>query len=103
MSPATKDEKLGMAWWNGLTARERRHILSQTETHVGKLNTSVAAAWELWKAGKITMSSASKNKAAQSLGRLGGKAKSPAKIAAARANGRKGGRPKKKQEQQESK
>lgn len=35
------------------------------------------------------------NKAAAALGRLGGKAKSAAKIAAARLNGKKGGRPKK--------
>jgi hypothetical protein len=34
-----------------------------------------------------------KNKAAQSLGRLGGKAKTEAKTEAARANGAKGGRP----------
>ena len=37
-----------------------------------------------------------KNPAAQSLGRLGGLAKSPAKTAAVRLNGKKGGRPKKK-------
>lgn len=36
-----------------------------------------------------------KNKAAQSLGRLGGKATSEAKAEAARKNGKKGGRPKK--------
>jgi len=35
------------------------------------------------------------NKAAQQLGRLGGKATSEAKAAAARANGKLGGRPKK--------
>ena len=35
------------------------------------------------------------NKAAQALGRLGGKAKSSAKAAAAKANGKRGGRPKK--------
>ena len=35
-----------------------------------------------------------KNKAAQSLGRLGGRAKSEAKTETARANGAKGGRPK---------
>jgi hypothetical protein len=35
------------------------------------------------------------NRAAQSLGRLGGKAKSAAKIAAAKENGKRGGRPKK--------
>lgn len=34
-------------------------------------------------------------KPAAALGKLGGKAKSPAKSAAARANGRKGGRPRK--------
>jgi hypothetical protein len=34
-----------------------------------------------------------KNKAAQSLGRLGGRAKSEAKAAASRTNGTKGGRP----------
>lgn len=33
------------------------------------------------------------NKAAQELGRIGGKSKSPAKTAASRANGAKGGRP----------
>jgi hypothetical protein len=37
-----------------------------------------------------------KNPAAQSLGRLGGLAKSAAKTAAVRANGKLGGRPKKK-------
>lgn len=36
-----------------------------------------------------------KNKAAQSLGRLGGMAKTKAKSEAARENGKKGGRPKK--------
>jgi hypothetical protein len=36
-----------------------------------------------------------KNEAAQLLGRLGGKVKSPAKIAASKANGKLGGRPKK--------
>lgn len=36
-----------------------------------------------------------KNPAAQSLGRLGGAAKSDAKAAAARRNGKRGGRPKK--------
>ena len=35
------------------------------------------------------------SQAAAALGRLGGKAKSPAKSASARANGRKGGRPRK--------
>lgn len=35
-----------------------------------------------------------KNKAAQALGRLGGKAKSEAKTETARANGKQGGRPK---------
>lgn len=35
-----------------------------------------------------------KNKAAQSLGKLGGQAKSPAKTKSSRANGAKGGRPK---------
>lgn len=35
------------------------------------------------------------SEAARALGRLGGASKSPAKIAAARANGRKGGRPRK--------
>lgn len=35
------------------------------------------------------------NKAAQQLGRLGGKKTSEAKAAAAKANGKKGGRPKK--------
>lgn len=38
--------------------------------------------------------SESKNKHAVELGRLGGKSRSRAKIAAARANGSKGGRPK---------
>lgn len=33
------------------------------------------------------------NKAAQELGRIGGKSKSPRKVAASRANGAKGGRP----------
>ncbi len=37
-----------------------------------------------------------KNPHAAALGKLGGKAKSPAKTATARANGRKGGRPKSK-------
>ena len=37
-----------------------------------------------------------KLKAAQQLGRLGGKSKSKAKAKAARENGKKGGRPKKK-------
>jgi hypothetical protein len=37
-----------------------------------------------------------KNPAAVSLGRLGGSAKTQAKIAAARSNGKKGGRPRKK-------
>lgn len=37
-----------------------------------------------------------KNPSAVALGKLGGKAKSPAKTATARANGRKGGRPKNK-------
>ena len=36
------------------------------------------------------------SQAAAALGKLGGKAKSPAKTATARANGRKGGRPKNK-------
>ena len=36
-----------------------------------------------------------KNPAAVTLGRLGGKAKTPAKSAAARRNGKKGGRPRK--------
>lgn len=36
----------------------------------------------------------SKNRAAASLGKKGGLAKSPAKTATAQANGRKGGRPK---------
>ena len=35
------------------------------------------------------------NRAAQSLGRLGGKSKSAAKAAAAKENGKRGGRPKK--------
>lgn len=38
------------------------------------------------------------NRAAQALGRLGGKAQSEAKAAAARSNGAKGGRPKKKKD-----
>lgn len=36
------------------------------------------------------------NRAAQQLGRIGGKAKSAAKSAAAKENGKRGGRPKKK-------
>jgi len=36
-----------------------------------------------------------KNRAAASLGKKGGQAKSPAKTAAAQANGKKGGRPRK--------
>jgi hypothetical protein len=36
-----------------------------------------------------------KNKAAASLGKKGGRAKSPAKTAAVRENGKKGGRPRK--------
>lgn len=35
------------------------------------------------------------NKHAQALGKLGGKSKSPAKIAASKENGKKGGHPKK--------
>lgn len=38
-----------------------------------------------------------KHPAAVALGTLGGSAKSPAKAAAARANGRKGGRPRKRE------
>ena len=38
------------------------------------------------------------NRAAQMLGRLGGSAKTAAKIAAAKENGKKGGRPKKKKD-----
>lgn len=41
------------------------------------------------------MSQPKKNPHAQALGKLGGKASSAAKAAAARANGAKGGRPKK--------
>jgi hypothetical protein len=37
----------------------------------------------------------SKNRAAASLGKKGGRAKSPAKTAAVRENGKKGGRPRK--------
>lgn len=39
------------------------------------------------------MKTTNKNQAAVALGKLGGKAKSPAKAQSARANGRKGGRP----------
>jgi hypothetical protein len=44
-----------------------------------------------------------KNKAAQSLGRLGGKAKSDRKAEAARVNGKKGGRPRKQKKEEEGK
>lgn len=43
------------------------------------------------------MTTATKNPAAVTLGRLGGRAKSAAKAEAARRNGKLGGRPKKKQ------
>ena len=41
------------------------------------------------------MTTPRKNPAAVALGKLSGKVRSPAKVAASRANGRKGGRPKK--------
>ena len=44
----------------------------------------------------LYMSAMSKNPHAVALGRKGGKSKSPAKLAAVRANGLKGGRPKSK-------
>jgi hypothetical protein len=47
----TKDEKLGMAWWNGLSRSERLLILTQAGEH--HQDPSVADAWKLWQAGRI--------------------------------------------------
>jgi hypothetical protein len=41
------DDELGMAWWNGLSERERAHWAKAAGTGIAK------DAWELWKAGPL--------------------------------------------------
>lgn len=46
---------LGIAWWNGLTQKERITVLIQASDH--KHDPSVADAWMLWRAGAISTES----------------------------------------------
>ncbi len=50
------DERMGMVWWNGLSPAERSHVLQATECQQPGKAPSVADAWSLWKAGRISMS-----------------------------------------------
>lgn len=49
-SPA--DVQMGIAWWNGLTRKERMTVLTQAGQH--KHDPSVADTWHLWKAGVVS-------------------------------------------------
>jgi len=46
----TEDEKMGMAWWNGLNQFERASVLRQVP------DSCVATAWRLWKTNRISVS-----------------------------------------------
>jgi hypothetical protein len=50
----TDDEAMGMAWWNGMSVPERREVMRQAQAFDGSV--SLAQAWRLWKAGRISMS-----------------------------------------------
>lgn len=50
----TADEQMGMTWWNGMSHPERMEVLRQANALIG--GASVAQAWRLWKANRISMS-----------------------------------------------
>ena len=50
----TEDEAMGIAWWNFMTSAERAAVMGGAEGVLGR-PASVADAWELWKAGRVSM------------------------------------------------
>ena len=48
-----KDDAMGMTWWNGMSQPERHEVLHQADALIR--GASVAQAWRLWKAHRITM------------------------------------------------
>lgn len=46
------EERLGMAWWNGLSRHERITVLIQAGEHCA--DPSVADAWQMWREGLIS-------------------------------------------------
>ena len=48
-----KDDAMGMTWWNGMSQPERHEVLHQADALIR--GASVAQAWRLWKANRITM------------------------------------------------
>lgn len=45
----TPDERMGMAWWNGMTPIERSQVLRQTATETDTPVPSPSECWEWWK------------------------------------------------------
>jgi predicted Fe-S protein YdhL (DUF1289 family) len=48
-----EDDAMGMTWWNGMSQEERHEVLRQADALIQ--DASVAQAWRLWKANRITM------------------------------------------------
>ena len=49
----SEDDAMGMTWWNGMSQPERHEVLRQADALIR--GASVAQAWRLWKANRITM------------------------------------------------
>lgn len=50
----SQSDKLGMAWWNGMSMLERSFVVGQAERVHGR-DVSAAECWHLWRVGKIRM------------------------------------------------
>ena len=52
-APGSEDDAMGMTWWNVMSQPERHEVLRQGGALIRGV--SVAQAWRLWKAGRISM------------------------------------------------